>query len=318
MNTIGDNGESAVAKWSILACSVVKPENDYFHVSQGVVWRANEDRFRILDGTKASMAAIADGAGSSGLFCGKWAEALVNALPPSPIRDLGGLDHWVEGFSLDFRAEQAARMGREPAKLGKFIREGSCSTLAACWLTERAGRVWMDWLGYGDSPILVFDRTGEDIRLTHAFPATLAAMARDPHLLNWKDIPVVAGFGCGSLKLPHHASIVVASDGVGQYVLLRALASAAGCHSALAHEFQLLAQNSNFSRLSGLAHAHAQAEATLPSFDGELAALRQVLVSDESFAAWVGQQHSQGLLANDDATLVMIDVDTEQMPVGEA
>lgn len=293
---------------SIHAQSVVKPRNDLFSNAVATVWRANEDRFRVeRRGTNGVFAAVADGAGASGLFCGPWADALVNRLPLTPVVDLSGLDAWLAGFCLEFRSEYMAHALLEPAKHAKFVREGSCAALAACWLDDSVAEPSLHWLAYGDCPVLLFDRTGVRPKLAAAHPDRLEDFERDPHLLNWKDVPVAAGLCVGKITLPAQASIVLASDAIGQFLLLRYLAS--GGRTAMGAEFRRLSNGSG--RLAAAARLHV-AE---PCRSDMLDELRNQLASEALFAAAMKRHCDQGLLANDDATVVMIDVDWRSVAI---
>ncbi len=287
--------------WTAQGRSVVKPRNDSFTAGDKVLWRQNEDRFRLARIPDGVLAAVSDGAGGAGLFCGPWAETLVTRLPRTPIAGVKGLNQWMDGFCLSFRADYAERSKATPARHSKFIREGSFATLVAGWLALRQGRVSLRWLGYGDSQMMVFDRTGRLPVLAASYPATLAALDRAPFLLNWKDLPREASLHGGQIDLPERATVVLASDGIGQYLLLRTLASLGKPPG----EFLRLAGGD--SKLGQAARAHRAGPA--PCVSSELAALRDSLKSDQSFAARVRVLNDRGLLANDDATLIMIDVD---------
>ena len=303
MPEVAEPGRADV-RWSIVAQSAVKPRNDSFFDAGVRRWRANEDRFHVRQGADGVAAAVADGAGSSGLFCGAWAEALVTRLPDRPIIDLPELDAWLAGFSLDFRREYTARLAADPAKRAKFVREGSCATLAACWLGLGGDGPELDWLAYGDSPLLVFDRGTVPPRLVACHPARLAAFDRDPHLLNWRDVPVAAGLGVGHLALPAAASVILASDAIGQSLLWRHFAAGSnGAGDPMAEEFQGLCAAE--SRLSTAARAHL----ARPADTDLIAGLRRHLGSQAAFSAMMRQSCVDGLLANDDATVVLIDVD---------
>ncbi len=293
--------------WTAQGRSVVKPRNDSFTSGDTVLWRRNEDRFRLVKTPDGVMAAISDGAGGAGLFCGPWAETLVTRLPKSPLAGLKALNQWMDGFCLTFRAEYAERSKATPARHSKFIREGSFATLVAGWLTYRQGRVMLRWLGYGDSQMMVFDRTGRQPVLAASYPTTLSALDRAPFLLNWKDMPREASLHGGEMALPDRATVVLASDGIGQYLLLRTLASLARPASAtgMLGEFQRLSGGE--SKLGQAARAHRATPP--PCVSTELATLRDSLKSDHSFAGRVRALFDKGLLANDDSTLIMLDID---------
>ncbi|CAA7625436.1 hypothetical protein [Magnetospirillum sp. SS-4] len=294
--------------WTAQGRSIVKPRNDSYPDGDRLRWRQNEDRLRLARIPDGLLAAVSDGAGGAGLFCGPWAETLVTRLPKTPIAGVKSLNQWMDGFCLGFRSEYATLSKATPARHSKFIREGSFATLVAGWLTYRQGRVLLRWMGYGDSQMMVFDRTGRQPVLAVSYPATLSALDRAPFLLNWKDLPRDGSFLAGEVVLPDRATVVLASDGIGQYLLLRTLAglprptAAAG----LPGEFLRLAGTGE-SKLAQAARAHRAAPG--PGLFAELAALRDCLKSDQAFAGRVRSLCDKGLLANDDCTLIMIDVD---------
>ncbi len=290
--------------------SVAKPNNDSFSLGDRLVWRQSEDRFRLQKFRDGLIAAVSDGAGGSGLFCGAWAEALINRLPKRPITGFNDLNRWLDGFCLSFRGIHAKQAQAQPVKHAKFVREGSYATLAACWFSFLRNRMVMRWLGYGDSQIMIFDRTGPRPILTTSYPSSLAALGRAPTLLNWKDVPSKVSLSVGAVALPSRATIIVASDGVGQYVLLRYLSSNSPglVNSKMTEEFSRLSDED--SRLGDA--IRAQRKYGQEPFIKELEALREALKSDSTFLAYVRARHKDGLLANDDATLLMIDIDAAE------
>jgi hypothetical protein len=293
--------------WTAQGRSVVKPRNDSFASGDQLLWRQNEDRLRLTRTPDGLLAAVSDGAGGAGLFCGPWAETLVTRLPKTPITSMKALNQWMDGFCLNFRADHAALSKATPARHSKFIREGSFATLVAGWLAYRRGRVMLQWLGYGDSQLMVFDRTGRQPVLAASYPATLSALDRAPFLLNWKDMPREASLHGGEMVLPDRATVVLASDGIGQYLLLRTLASLPRSQASGGMLNEFLRLSDGESKLAQAARAHRAAPGS--GISGELATLRDCLKSEMSFAGRIRALCDKGLLANDDATLIMIDVD---------
>ena len=177
----------------------------------------------------------------------------------------------------------------------------------------------MDWLGYGDSPICIFDRSGGETALSMCYPSALAALESDPHLLNWKDLPKEAHLRVGTVELIAPATVVLASDGIGQLVLMRYLAGAclrgtddaAGASislptQGLIAEFRRLVQTGK-GKLADFARAHL--DAPRPGFAAELGALRADLASETDFSRAIRDRYGQGLMPNDDATMIVIDID---------
>lgn len=293
--------------WSVRLQSVVKPGNDVIVSDGQAVVRSSEDRLRVDATASAVLAAVSDGAGSSGLFCGPWAETLLARLPGRALSGLTELDGWLGGFCGDFHRRHAALLATWPMRRSKFVREGSCATLLACWLERRDSDVALRWLGYGDSMMLVFDHAAGRPELVRACPGGPAVLGRDPHLLNWKDVPVAAGLETGEMALSGRMSVVLASDAVGQYALLRAVAAGAVSDPAWTGFFRRMATGGQ-GRLADLARAHEAAPAA--DFAGEWLAWGRALEGADSFADWVRGRHDLGLMANDDATLIMVDVET--------
>ena len=56
-------------------------------------------------------------------------------------------------------------------------------------------------------------------------PSTLGEMERDPHLLNWKNLAKDAHLRAGKRQSTGPATVILASDGIGQLVLFRYLAA---------------------------------------------------------------------------------------------
>ena len=299
-----------VARWSARARTTVKPRNDSYETGAQTLWRRSEDRIRLSVTGNGLLAAVSDGAGASGLYCGAWAETLVERLPEAPLGTIDDLNRWLDGFCLEFRQTMIAQCKADPPKHSKFVREGSFATLAACWLWANESGVTAHWIGYGDSPVLVFDRTGDEAELVSAHPNGLAAFDRDPHLLNWTVLPDSQRLSGGTVALPRRATVMLASDGIGQFLMLRHLAAAGPSRSpvggALAGEFRRLAQSGS-GRLAAAVKAHAARPGGNVS---EIqASIRDSLASDSAFAAMVAARCEEGLLANDDSSLIMIDID---------
>jgi len=300
--------------WGARGQSVVKPHNDSFTIGGAEVRRETEDRFRVDRLSRTLLAAVADGAGGSGLYCGAWAETLVTHLPSRPISDATALDRWMAGFCDGFRRHYATKAAADSRRRAKFVREGSCATLSACWLAANEAGCTLDWLGFGDSPLLILARDGADYTIVDWHPHPLAAMERDPQLLNWKDTPPPTAFQSGRIALPARSTILLASDAVGLYFLAAYMAECgtadqAPSIQAFRREFSQLSERSG-GRL-GVAAAK-RAAMPLRGFAEEMSILRTALRSSESFATWGSHRTQAGLLANDDATAVVIDVVVRQ------
>lgn len=304
--------------WNAVGRSMEKPVNDSFWDGEKAVWRKNEDRYRVSEHPGGLIASVADGAGSSGMYCGAWAEALVGRLPETPISDIDGLNGWMDGFWQDFSDRHKKLAQSDAVKLNKFIREGSCATLTACWIERRPdGGTRLHWLGYGDSPIYAFAEGEGGPTLIGAFPDSLGGLESDPYMLNWKDLPKDAHLKAGQLDLDGPTTVVLASDGMGQFVLMRYLVELhfrqqatggggmPGSSVRLLGEFRQILNSAN-GKLAGLARAHV--EEPHEGFQAELGQLKAALRTETGFLETIRDHHERGLQPNDDSTLIMIDV----------
>ena len=299
-----------VARWAARARTSVKPRNDSYETGGQTLWRRNEDRIRLSPATTGILAAVSDGAGASGLYCGAWAEALVERLPETPLGTIEDLNRWLDGFCLEFRKSMITQCKGDPPRHSKFVREGSCATVAACWLKAGESAVTAHWIGYGDSPLLVFDRTGDEPELMQAHPGTLTAFDRDPHLLNWTVLPEAQHLKQGMVTLPRRATVMLASDGIGQFLMLRHLAvakpSRQSAAKALAGEFHRLARSGE-GRVAAAVRTHATRPGSRAS---ELqTSLWDSLASDPAFALMTAARCEEGLLANDDSSVIVIEIE---------
>ncbi|SCA56604.1 Putative serine/threonine phosphatase 2C [Candidatus Terasakiella magnetica] len=297
--------------------TTAKPKNDVINASVQAVVRQNEDRFRLKRAGDHILAAVADGAGSSGMYCGAWAEKLVTKLPDTPIKTYDDLNGWIDGFWEEFSTHSKSLCANNPGQHNKLVKEGSFSTLVSCWLKKDGEDVVLDCLNYGDSTLYLFEIEGEDIHLSGCLPGSLASQEADPFLLNWKDLPKAEQVQSASYKSDKEAMVVLASDGMGLYILLRYLAFLAGQNkpnlsddeTKLLAEYRQLVQSGS-TPVANYARAHAQE--VVGNFKDELERLFTSLDTEEGYQKMVGERYEEGLLPNDDSTLAMIAFKAEE------
>jgi len=298
------------------AGTVEKPNNDLLVTTSGnLVERNNEDRFRLsctADG--GIVAGVSDGAGGQGLYCGDWAERLLTRLPQSPIDTDTQLNEWLDSFWEEFQQEFKERARIDPFLFRKFVKEGSYATLAAMWLRPDVNGIKLNALLYGDSALFVWRLADGRPALRIAYPDKATTFLHDPYLLNWQaaakseKLEVLVDFAVAPGD-----TIVMASDGMGQYLLLRSLygtplAEQSEIASQLAQEVEEI-RVSHPNKLAVLARAHAQDHG--PSFAEEFSVIRQGFGDVEAFAKFIGQRFQKGLLPNDDCTLVIVNIGTD-------
>ncbi|WP_135075514.1 protein phosphatase 2C domain-containing protein [Terasakiella sp. SH-1] len=290
--------------------TMAKPKNDVINGATQAVVRQNEDRFRVEQNDGRVLMAVADGAGSSGMYCGAWAEKLCSRLPETPLSSYDDLNGWIDGFWEEFSTFAKKQCANNHGQHNKLVKEGSFATLVASWLDQQDDRLTLDCLNYGDSTLYVFEEMGNEVMLTAALPGNLASQEADPHLLNWKDLPKAEQVQVLSHEIKNDAMVVLASDGMGLFVILRYLSYLAQkqetAYSDVARnfmsEYRHLLQNGT-SPVANFVRTH-QAE-PVSDFKGELLDLYHALGTAEGFQGYIAERYEEGLLPNDDSTLVM-------------
>lgn len=300
------------------AGTVEKPNNDLLVTANGnLVERNNEDRVRLGFTTDGGIiAGVSDGAGGQGLYCGDWGERLLSKLPQSPIKTDTQLNEWLDSFWEKFQQEFKERARADPFLFRKFVKEGSYATLAAMWLRPDVNGTKLSALLYGDSALFVWRLADGRPTLRIVYPDKATTFLHDPYLLNWQaaakseKLQVLIDFAVAPGD-----TIVMASDGIGQYLLLRSLYG-----TPLAEQSEIAAQLvqeveeirvSNPNKLAVLARAHAQDHS--PSFAEEFIAIRQGFGDVDAFAKFIGERFQKGLLPNDDCALVVVNIGTESV-----
>ena len=110
-----------------LAQTTPKPNNE-----EG---RKNQDAIQIeLNQVEnVSYFALADGAGGYGAFNSEWAQLLVDNCPAKPIQSTNEIDNWITAIYQDFYKNAEESLKTKEYLVNKFYKEGSASTLVACW-----------------------------------------------------------------------------------------------------------------------------------------------------------------------------------------
>jgi serine/threonine protein phosphatase PrpC len=295
------------------AASVEKPKNDLLVKSDGsLVARTNEDRFLLMaTESRQLLVAVSDGAGGQGLYCGDWAERLLNELPHDPLPTADAVNEWLGAFWKDFQTEFKERARPDPFLHRKLINEGSNATLTAAWVRSDGEGTKLSAVLSGDSPIFICNFSGHPPALRLLHPINANAFLRDPYLINWREavdpdkLQILT-----DIPIAYDDTIILASDGIGQYLLLRSLYGISSAEhteltSKLFHEVEQIRENQS-SKFASMANAHSRCLDF--SFADEIHVVRNGFNNVREFAEFIGDRLEKGLLPNDDATLAVIDV----------
>jgi len=180
------------------------------HISKSYVSfpeEKGEDRFQI----GKNFAAVADGSGGTGIFCGEWADYLLQHITTQPIVTYEDFIAYLYPLAGSFSSEFENIVGNDAYKKNRFFLEGSSSTLAIIWWDE----IVIRWITYGDSHI-IFIRD-ENIE-SHPFKLSSEFSGESP-LINWKTVPKEGYFMTGEINREGLKRVIIATDAVSKYVL---------------------------------------------------------------------------------------------------
>lgn len=267
----------------IIGQSIAKRDN------QGII--PNEDHFLL-----ENPIAVSDGAGGAGLFTGEWAEYLCNHLPVEPISTFELFSGWVNSIWEPF-CNKYQSIAEERGIGAKFLSDGSWATLLAVWLPDFINQKFR-WLAYGDSALFIFDI--EEKRMDFCSVKDVNLFNESPYLINWKEDPSPVGFSNGEFILNNNQIVLLASDAMSQYILLKYLIG----ENSESAKSQLSMLEVSGSRLSVQLAKMKIASDARDFFSITLPELIESLNSVECFQRLTDKLKQKGFLAFDDYTLM--------------
>jgi serine/threonine protein phosphatase PrpC len=165
----------------------------------------NEDRIRCED----NFVAIADGAGGTGIYCGEWADFLLQNLPKKPIKKYADFYKWYLELQEPFLEVFDPKAAIDGHIKRRFSEEGSSSTLAVVWKLKDK----YYWLCYGDSSL--FFIKGDTYK---SFPfQDSTAFENSTHLLNLLQVPIEAHLKIGTIDAKDR-TVILATDALSKYI----------------------------------------------------------------------------------------------------
>ncbi|ETR66789.1 MAG: hypothetical protein OMM_12339, partial [Candidatus Magnetoglobus multicellularis str. Araruama] len=201
--------------------SIEKPESSTYSDTNKL--RKNEDRITVRERNKDSVIfGVADGAGSSGIYCGEWAHhILTNIIKEEPIKDCKALNDWLNKLAHNFYSKYKEK-GNDIDVKNKFIKEGSYCSLLTGWLKRNTkGKYILETTIYGDSTLFIFQNNGT---LKNIYPyKSLSKFDTAPHLISLKHDAVQEHFIYQSIEIDYTDIIIAASDGFSKFLLTQYL-----------------------------------------------------------------------------------------------
>lgn len=178
----------------------------YFSIPKDFETQAlNEDRIFVTD----QYLALADGAGGTGIYCGEWAQFLLESLPATPIENFEAFQNWFIDLQEPYLAKIEPIAQTDAYKTKRFYTEGSAATLVVVWLDNET----FHWLCYGDSQVFFINDTVKSypFQTSHDFGGAT-------YLLNCFQLPneQVVQFGKTTSK---NTELLITSDAIGKYLM---------------------------------------------------------------------------------------------------
>ncbi|MBK8808643.1 MAG: protein phosphatase 2C family protein [Bacteroidales bacterium] len=162
---------------------------------------------------------LCDGAGGAGVFCRDWAMHLAKSVPLNPCNFDRNTKKWFYNASKEFHDEVIEKKDLSDLILNKKVyRDGSYSTLTACWIDKMANELFFS--STGDSCVILFEKDSEEFKLKYfASMNDQDSMDESPCLLNWlidldKELPF------HSIDVTNHFIILMASDSLAKWIIL--------------------------------------------------------------------------------------------------
>lgn len=249
---------------------------------------------------KPNIIAVSDGAGGCGIFADRWSEYLLSKLTEKPFATFTEFSQWTDQIWQEFYNDIERGLSQySPIVQNKFNNEGSYATLAAVWHNTQNSTI--DWCCYGDSAIFVYrPSTGKMVFMSCI---EIETYNRNPHLINWKDIPSEKHFREGKVAIETTDMVFCASDALSCMLTMSYYASQ--------DREQLLKCSNSDTRLAHHAREILEWSTTHKFYEDMLKPL--IAACDNAqFAEKLHAFHKIGILGNDDYSLVWFNSKKEQ------
>jgi len=302
--------------YNIYKQTTEKPNNDYFENNNK--WRKNEDRVVVKEISHNKLLfGLADGAGSSGLYCGEWAQCLLDNLPKNPITNCDDFNDWIESFWESFYNKYISASNDKFLK-NKLLDEGSCSTLLSGWMDIFNDYYILYLISYGDSVFFNFQLNDNIAILRNIYPnSSLEFFEKAPHLINWNKKAINSYFFYHKLKLERSDVIIATTDGFAQYLFTQYLIDIHMKNvkniKLSTKDYELLQINQSYINDPNNIKVKKSIKNLLDecgdkfSFKNLLSTIKNKLTSSNTFKDYTYDLYNKGLLSNDDCSVIYID-----------
>jgi len=280
--------------------SIVKPNNSVFSDTQEE--RKNEDRFIVKSiNNQKKVFGVADGAGGSGIYCGEWAQYLLDNVPDKPFNNCEELNNWSKPLALNFFKDFKNKTNDHIIKT-KFCEEGAYSSLLLGWLTcIEENKYQLEIASYGDSTLLLFQNINK-IDLKYIYPyKSILDYDKSPNLIPSREDAKEENFKYEQLEIDNTYILIAATDGFARFLFTQYLfyINDRAIEEISDFDKELLTLNKTY--------LNQIQKTKIRSFESLFKEIEEkISMESEDFQSFVKMQYQKERLANDDCTAIHI------------
>ena len=248
--------------------------------------------------------AVSDSKPSKGIYCKEWAEHLCRQTSLSPLSSIKGfqlfLDHNWESFYEDTISNIS-----DSFTLKSFEDKGSFATYTACWLRQEDKKIYYQWLSYGNSAVLVYNKKNDELFVPE-YGNSLLGFLDNKGLVNWKDEKLEEKYLTvgEEQRLNEDTVLILATDAMAEHLVLSYLIIKSK-EDEYWEKLKLMMQSEQ--KLSGLIFNNRDAYG-FESFQ-EVLDKWQYELENNTIESYVAQLQKEERLAKDDITIQVITYD---------
>jgi hypothetical protein len=163
---------------------------------------------------------ISDGSRSKGIMSDRWAKHLCDITGFNPLSSINGLKMFVDNIWEEFY-EDTVNSINDAFTLKAFEDRGSCATYTACWFRQEGGKIFYNWISYGNSAVLIYDENNDEL-LVPGYGEGLLGFLSNKGQINWKEDDLTEScFVSGKEgELKPGTKVIVASDVMAEHLAL--------------------------------------------------------------------------------------------------
>lgn len=245
---------------------------------------------------------VADGNKNKGILSNEWAKYLCEKTPFAPIISLSGLEVFIETIWEEFY-ETAKDTINDNFQLSAFEKQGSLSTYTACWFRQDEDKTFYNWISYGNSTVLVYDKENDELFVPN-FGNSILDFIKNTGLINWKEESLIKDcfYRNNEMQLKNNSNIIIASDVVAEFLVLSYLIIKSKNDDYWEQLLSIMKSNDKLCDYvfnNRNAYAYSDFRELLAIFENE--------INNDTISDFIGTLQSKNQIAKDDISLHIIE-----------